>query len=75
MYKCSMARSCEPAVLTFFGHTNLIAFEIWPMFGGRGLQRYVQPRMRVPRESWLALNIHLHGFRRPATDDKQLPSR
>ena len=34
-----------------------------------GLQRYVQPRMRVPKKSWLALNIHLHGIGPPAMDD------
>ena len=36
MYKCSMGRSCDSAVLTFFGHTYQVAFKFWSIFGSRG---------------------------------------
>ncbi len=62
-----MARSCDPAVLTFFGHTHQVSLEVV------GLQRYVQPRMWVPSKSWSAVNIHLHGIRPPAMDDNIFP--
>ena len=38
-----------------------------------GLQHYVQPHMRVSKESWLTLNFHLHGIRPPAMDDSNSP--
>src|SRR5258706_14999385 len=36
MYKCSMAHSCDPAVLTSFGHIHQIAVGFWPIFGSGG---------------------------------------
>ena len=32
-----MARSCDPTVLALIGQTYQVAFELWLMFGSRGV--------------------------------------
>ena len=60
MYKCSMACSCDPTLLIFFGPIRS------PSKFGRCLevvepQCYFQPRTRVPKKVCLAFNTNLDG--------------
>ena len=69
MYKCSMAHSCDPAILTFLDTPVRSPSNSRRCSEVVELQCKAGPHIQAPMESWLALRIDPPRIRPPAKDD------